>query len=84
MLVKKGAVIPLAGIAQSTGRIDWSNIEQRVFIAATSTAEGAFCLPDDNEVVPLKVEVVEGQLILPQYPVKGRVSCKIVSHSRPR
>ena len=84
MLVKEGAVIPLAGIAQSTDRIDWSNIELRVFMAETATAEGAFCLPEDNEVVSLKVEAVEGQLILPRDPLKGRVSWNIVSHSRPR
>jgi alpha-D-xyloside xylohydrolase len=77
MLAKDGAVIPLAGIAQSTDRIDWSNIELKVFHAGTSTAEGIFCLPEDNEVVPLKVKVVGVQPTLDQDPLNGRVSWKI-------
>jgi alpha-D-xyloside xylohydrolase len=84
MLVKEGAVIPRAGIAQSTDHIDWSNTELAVFNAQTSAAEGIFCLPEDNEVVHLEVKVVDGQPTLSQDPLNGKVSWKIASHPIPR
>jgi alpha-D-xyloside xylohydrolase len=80
MLVREGAVIPQAGIAQSTDRIDWSNIELKVFNAQSSTAEGIFCLPEDNEVVHLEVKVVEDQPILNRDPLNGKVSWKVAFH----
>lgn len=50
ILVRDGAVIPYARLAQSTDRIDWTNIELKVY-GQQSTAKGLVCLPSDNKLV---------------------------------
>ncbi len=50
MLVRDGAAIPHVKLAQSTDRMDWSEIELVVYGRESSTAEGLFCLPNDGEL----------------------------------
>ncbi len=52
ILVREGAVIPHAGLAQSTDKIDWSNIELRVY-GDKETATGAICLPSNNKLTDI-------------------------------
>jgi len=52
--VRNGAVIPLAKLAQSTDKIDWMNIELKVY-GNSSTANGLVCLPSDNKLVEVSV-----------------------------
>lgn len=47
ILVREGAVIPHAKLAQSTDKIDWSEIELKVYGNAEK-ATGLICLPSDN------------------------------------
>jgi alpha-D-xyloside xylohydrolase len=46
VLVRDGAVVPHAKVAQSTDDIDWDDIELRVFATDGQPAEGKFALPD--------------------------------------
>lgn len=50
ILVREGAVIPHAALAQSTDKIDWKNLTLKVFGNA-SEAHGVICLPSDNKLV---------------------------------
>ena len=54
ILVRNGAVIPHATLAQSTDKIDWSNIELKVY-GEKATAKGLVCLPSDNKLVEVVV-----------------------------
>ena len=54
ILVRDGAVIPLAKLAQSTDKIDWKNIELKVY-GNSSSAKGLVCLPTDNKLVEVSV-----------------------------
>jgi len=45
VLVKDGAVIPHARLAQSTAQMDWQEIELVVFGVEAPAAEGLVCLP---------------------------------------
>jgi alpha-D-xyloside xylohydrolase len=68
MLVRDGAAIPRVGLAQSTDRIDWSELELAVFGAQAQAveAEGLVCFPIDGTLHRLRLKrdsdgfVVEG------------------------
>ncbi|HPT43728.1 MAG TPA: glycoside hydrolase family 31 protein [Paludibacteraceae bacterium] len=49
ILVRDGAVIPHARLAQRTDKIDWTNIELKVY-SNQPTAKGLICLPSDNKL----------------------------------
>jgi alpha-D-xyloside xylohydrolase len=76
ILVREGAVIPLAKLAQSTDKIDWMNIELKVY-GNLSTANGLVCMPSDNKLVEVSVlkkgtgyQVDKGQIPGVTYQVK--------------
>ena len=52
ILVRDGAVIPHAKLAQSTDKIDWSTIDLRVY-DNQQTVKELICLPTDNILVSL-------------------------------
>ncbi|NDV94919.1 alpha-xylosidase [Dysgonomonas sp. 521] len=52
ILVREGAVIPHAGLAQSTDKIDWSDIELKVYGNKEKTT-GLICLPSDNKLTDI-------------------------------
>ncbi|HET7271355.1 MAG TPA: TIM-barrel domain-containing protein [Rubrobacter sp.] len=76
MLVRDGAAIPRAGLAQSTDRIDWGEIELRVF-ATGDTAGGYFCNPEDGELRVLRLARGAGGFALREDPTEGRVNWKV-------
>lgn len=47
MLVKSGAVLPMAKLAQSTNDIDWNNLELVVY-GGVAQAKAKVCLPSEN------------------------------------
>jgi alpha-D-xyloside xylohydrolase len=73
MLVRDGAAIPHVGLAQSTDRIDWGEIELRVF-GTRDTAGGYFCHPEDGEVRVLRLAREAGGFALREDPMQGRVN----------
>jgi len=76
ILVRDGAVIPHAKLAQSTDKIDWSNIDLNVY-GENSVAKGLVCLPSDNKLVEVQVakkgtsyQVEKGTIAGVKYQVK--------------
>ena len=76
MLVRDGAAIPHAKLAQSTGRIDWSEIELAVY-GAGSFAAGLFCLPQDGALHRLGLVRDGDRFVLEDDPLQGMVEWKI-------
>lgn len=56
MLVRDGAVLPHAALAQSTSQIDWSKLTLKVYAVDKKEAEGLICLPSDGRLQPVKVD----------------------------
>lgn len=52
ILVRDGAVIPHAQLAQSTDKINWSDIELKVY-GDKEKATGFVCLPSDNKLTDI-------------------------------
>lgn len=77
IVVRNGAVIPHAKLAQSTQWIDWQEIDLDVFSAEGSTARGLFCLPEDGVLHILRLERAGEELTLQNDPLAGRVRWRI-------
>lgn len=76
ILARSGSLIPHIKLAQSTSRMDWSEIELISYSAKAQTAEGLVCLPSDN--VLRKVSV--NGITLNADPLNGKVRWKIKSY----
>jgi alpha-D-xyloside xylohydrolase len=79
ILVRDGAAIPHADVAQSTGEIDWHSLELKVFRSRTEAAEGLICLPEDGELHPLRLKRVNDEFALEGDALQGRVAWRVVS-----
>jgi alpha-D-xyloside xylohydrolase len=77
MLVRNGAVIPHIGLAQSTTEMNWREIELIVFGIETPTAEGLFCLPEDDTLHNLRLELNQDGYELTDDPLPSRVEWEI-------
>jgi alpha-D-xyloside xylohydrolase len=75
ILVRDGAAIPHARLAQSTGRIEWGEIELRVF--GGDSAEGYFCHPEEGELHLLRLAREGDGFDLREDPLSGRVNWRI-------
>jgi alpha-D-xyloside xylohydrolase len=76
MLVRDGAAVPHARLAQSTEDIDWDEIELRVFGAGNS-ARGFFCHPSSGEPHLLCLRREDDGFSLGVDPLDGRVTWRI-------
>ncbi len=85
ILVRDGAVIPHIGLAQSTGDMDWSELELVTFSAGASTLTGRLCLPSGNRLFSLTLEEGPDGFHLSGDPLNGEVKWTIQpSHARSR
>jgi hypothetical protein len=78
MLVRDGATIPHADLAQSTDGIDWYSLELKVFCARATAAEGLVCLPEDGELHALHLERANNGFALEGDALGGRVAWRFV------
>jgi alpha-D-xyloside xylohydrolase len=76
LLVRGGAMIPHAAVAQHTGAIDWTKIELRVYGAGSAGATGLFALPD-GDLHALTAVPAGGGFALKEDPLKGRVAWQL-------
>lgn len=60
ILIRDGAVIPQMSPAQSTGDLDWTHLKLVAFCPKNGSASGLVCLPQDNQLRQVKIEVVDG------------------------
>lgn len=74
ILVKEGVAIPHACLAQSTGEIDWTELELVVFGSRSPEVTGLVCLPDDGALHTLRLQDDGGELALACDPLGGAVS----------
>jgi alpha-D-xyloside xylohydrolase len=79
LLVRDGAAIPHADLAQSTGDIDWRSLELKVFCARAEAAKGLICLPEDGELHPLRLERANDGFALEGDALQNRVAWSVVS-----
>ena len=73
ILVREGALIPHATLAQSTDKMDWNNITLQVY-GNSPTAKGLFCLPTDNKLIELEATKTGNSYQL----VKGNVNSVVM------
>jgi alpha-D-xyloside xylohydrolase len=78
VLVRGGTAIPRVELAQSTDRIDWSELELAVFGAMAPSAEGLVCLPEDDELHPIRLKRDGDGYVLEGDPLQGRVAFRVV------
>ena len=76
MLLRDGAAIPHARLAQSTEQIDWGEIELKIFGAGDS-AEGYFCHPEDDKLHVLRLARRGDTYELEEDPLAGKVNWRI-------
>jgi alpha-D-xyloside xylohydrolase len=65
ILVRDGSAIPHIKLAQSTAQMDWSNIGLKLYTTGTTEASGLICLPSDNRLYEVKVDVKNKQIAAP-------------------
>ncbi len=77
LLVREGAALATAQLAQCTDGIDWSSIELCAFRCGAGEAAGLFCRPGDEQVHRLTVRVKDGDCELVEDPTGGEVDWTI-------
>ena len=78
VLVREGSVIPHANLAQSTGDIDWSDIELRVYSADIQALNPAlFALPDGQVHRLTIMRANNGPFRVENDPLAGDVNWRI-------
>ncbi len=78
ILVRHGKAIPRVELAQSTDRIDWSEIELAVFGADAPAAESLVCLPGDDVLHRLRLRRDGDGFALDGDPLQGQVAFRVV------
>ena len=73
MLVREGAVIPHIQLAQSTGDMNWGELELVPYLAGSAQATGLVCLPADNKIQQLKIISKGKTRSLESDPLQGKV-----------
>jgi alpha-D-xyloside xylohydrolase len=81
VLVRDGAVIPHIKLAQSTMDMDWSKLDLVVYTTENQPADGLVCLPEDNELHRVTVQITGNKYRLMQDPLAGKVSWRIKTYS---
>lgn len=77
ILVRDGTVIPQIKLAQSTAKLDWSQIDLAVFASNSDTATGLVCLPSDSVLHEISLKKSGQTFELAQDPFAGKVSWNI-------
>ncbi|HXH07812.1 MAG TPA: TIM-barrel domain-containing protein [Vicinamibacterales bacterium] len=77
LLVREGAAVPHAALAQSTGELDWTRLELVVFANGAATARGLVYLPDTEAPREVRLERRGGRFRLREDPFAGRVAWTI-------
>jgi alpha-D-xyloside xylohydrolase len=72
-LVREGAILPHIQLAQSTDKLDWSQLELVTYGAPPAGGEALLCLPSDNVLHRLAVSFKDGRPALTSDPLAGKV-----------
>ena len=83
MLVREGTVLAHIGLAQSTLKMDWSNLDLVVFAKDSQEAKGLVCLPSDNKLVEITLVKKDGAFRVAKDPLAGKVTFKVRMNAEP-
>jgi alpha-D-xyloside xylohydrolase len=72
LLVREGAVIPHVAVAQSTGAIDWTKLELRMFGSGNAAGVASVALPDEPART---VRIESGRVIADS--LRGHISWRV-------
>jgi alpha-D-xyloside xylohydrolase len=82
VLVKHGRIIPRIELAQSTDRMNWSELELAAFGTDLSVAEGRVCLPDHAGLHAVRLRKDGEKLVLEEEDhLPSRVAFRIVHYA---
>jgi len=81
MLVRDGAVIPHIMLSQSTMQMDWSKIDLIVYTTGNQQASGLICLPENNELLNINLNISGNKYQLDKDPYANKVTWKIKLYS---
>jgi alpha-D-xyloside xylohydrolase len=79
LLVRDGAVIPHAKLAQSTKDIDWASLQLIVYSTANN-AKGFVYLPNDNGLHQINLNAAGGKYSVTGDPYNGKIKWTIQSY----
>ena len=79
MMVRDGAVIPHIKLAQSTDKMDWSNIDLVVFSSNNAAAKGKICLPTEQKLYDISVTKKGKTFVLDKEPTNNKVKWTVKS-----
>ena len=77
IMIRDGAIIPHIALAQSTDKMDWSNITLKAYLSDVSTATGLLCLPSDNKIIQLTGNRIDSNNFNLITPAPTKVSFKV-------
>jgi alpha-D-xyloside xylohydrolase len=80
MMVRDGAVIPHIKLAQSTDKIDWSNIDL-VSFSSNGIAKGKICLPTEQKLYDISVSKKGKTTVLDKDPTNGKVKWAVKNYT---
>ena len=83
LLVRDGAALPHAAVAQSTDDIDWQTLELRVFAAESMEAEALVCLPQEGRLHRVRLEKNDGAFQVAENPLPGTTKLTVTQKSLP-
>lgn len=81
VLVKSGTILPHIELAQSTKFMDWAKLELKVFTTDETEATGKVYLPEGEKWHTLKVVKEDGEFMLEENPLEGKVDFKTTSYN---
>ncbi|MCE6988744.1 TIM-barrel domain-containing protein [Dyadobacter sp. CY323] len=73
MMVRQGAVLPQVKVAQSTGEIDWTNIELHCFGNATQKATLQLFVPGEDQVETVILAKSGSKYVVSEDPFNGKI-----------
>lgn len=79
LLVRSGSAIPIAKVAQSTGDIDWEDLELRVFSESDDPVTGHVALPEGKAYDVKLSRGSDGKFKLDKDPLKDDVRWRITN-----
>ena len=62
ILIRDGAVIPHAKLAQRTDKIDWNNIGLKLYAVDATSANGLFFAPNSSVLNRVEINIEDGKL----------------------
>jgi alpha-D-xyloside xylohydrolase len=74
VLVREGAALPHARLAQSTNAIDWTQLELAVFATRAASARGLVALPGDGRLHEVALTRQGNSYTLSNDPLRGKVT----------